>query len=143
METRFESNLIVSGMTMETMKALYKFLDDNNYSYVGSESIYKVYRDDPFVSPCPSDNSVTEINDVKTNEEESSMTFEEYIKQMSHKELQNFIYWVYQNGWEDHSNGAEDSPGDWSFFGGAILKYPAGEVIEKLDDYYGEEWRDA
>lgn len=143
METRFQSNLIVSGMTMETMKALYEFLDDNNYDYVGSESIYKVYRDDPFASPCPSDNSMTEINDVKTNEEESSMTFEEYIKQMSHRELQNFIYWVYQNGWEDHSNGAEDSPGGRSFFGGAILKYPAGEVIEKLDDYYGEEWRDA
>ena len=70
------------------------------------------------------------------------MTFEEYIKQMSHKGLQNFIYWVYQNGWEDHSNGCEDSPGDWSFFGGAILNYPAEKVIEKLDDYYGDDWRD-
>lgn len=83
---------------------------------------------------------VKEIIPMK-RKEEAIMTFEEYIKQMSHKELQNFIYWVYQNGWEDHSNGCEDSPGDWSFFGGAILNYPAADVIEKLDDYYGDDWR--
>ena len=84
---------------------------------------------------------VKEIIPMK-RKEESNMTFEDYIKQMSHKELQNFVYWVYQNGWEDHSNGCEDSPGDWSFFGGAILKYPAEKVIEKLDNYYGDDWRD-
>ena len=117
---RFEMNLTISGMDSRMLATLYEFLDENEYDYVGHESQYDEFED-------------TEV---------SRMNFEEYIKQMSHKELQSFIYWVYQNGWEDHSNGAEDSPGDWSFFGGAILKYDAPKVIEKLDNYYGPEWRD-
>ena len=125
MKKRNELHLTVSGMTDDMLKAFYDFLDDNHYDYVGHEEVYYIDGEGRVV-----------------DKEESSMTFEERIKQMSHKELQNFIYWVYQNGWEDHSNGAEDSPGDWSFFGGVILNYPAEKVIEKLDDYYGDDWRD-
>lgn len=127
MKKRNEINLTVSGMTDDMLKALYDFLDDNHYDFIGHESVYFIDGNG---------------NVVDENEVETDMTFEERIKQMSHKELQNFIYWVYQNGWEDHSNGCEDSPGDWSFFGGAILKYPAEKVIEKLDNYYGDDWRD-
>lgn len=127
MKKRNEINLTVSGMTDDMLKALYDFLDDNHYDFIGHESVYYIDGNG---------------NVVDENEVETDMTFEERIKQMSHKELQNFIYWVYQNGWEDHSSGAEDSPGDWSFFGGAILNYPADKVIEKLDDYYGDDWRD-
>lgn len=70
------------------------------------------------------------------------MTFYERIKQMTEKEMKMFIYWVYQNGWTDHGNACEDSPGDWSFFGGAICNKPAEYVEAKLDDYYDMEWRD-
>lgn len=70
------------------------------------------------------------------------MTFYERIKQMTEKEMKMFIYWVYQNGWTDHGNACEDSPGDWSFFGGAICDQPAEYVEAKLDDYYDKEWRD-
>ena len=117
---RYELELTVSGMNKAMMDRLYAFLDNNEYSYVGRENTYE----------------------EREAEEEVHMTFEEYIKQMSHKELQNFIYWVYQNGWTDHSMGAEDSPGAWSFFGGAILEYTAYDVLEKLNDYYGKDWRD-
>ena len=127
MKKRNEVKLTVSGMTDDMLKALYDFLDNNHYDFIGSESEYFIDGNG---------------NVVDESEVETDMTFEEYIRNMSHKELQNFIYWVYQNGWEDHSNGAEDSPGDWSFFGGAILNYPAEKVIEKLDDYYGDDWRD-
>lgn len=127
MKKRNEVKLTVSGMTDDMLKALYEFLDNNHYDFVGTGSEYYI----------DGEGNVIDESEVKTD-----MTFEEYIRDMSHKELQNFIYWVYQNGWEDHSNGAEDSPGDWSFFGGAILKYPAEKVIEKLDDYYGDDWRD-
>lgn len=125
MKKRNELKLSVSGMTDDMLKALYNFLDDNHYDFVGSESVYYI----------DGDGNVIE-------KEEFNMTFEKFIKQMSHRELQNFIYWVYHNGWEDHSNFCEDSPGDWSFFGGAILDYPADEIIEKLDNYYGDDWRD-
>ena len=127
MKKRNELKLTVSGMTDDMLKALYNFLDYHNYDFVGSESVYYIDGDG---------------NVVDGSEVETGMTFEERIKKMTHKELQNFIYWVYQNGWEDHSNGCEDSPGDWSFFGGAILNYPAEKVIEKLDNYYGDDWRD-
>lgn len=70
------------------------------------------------------------------------MTFYERIKQMTEKEMKMFIYWVYQNGWTDRGNAVEDSPGDWSFFGGAICNKPAEYVEAKLDDYYDKEWRD-
>lgn len=125
MKKRNEIKLTVSGMTDDMLKALYNFLDNNHYDFVGSESMYYI----------DAAGNVVE-------KEELNMTFEEYIKQMSHKELQNFIYWVYENGWDDHRHGCEDSPGDWSFFGGAILNYPAADVIEKLDNYYGDDWRD-
>ena len=127
MKKRNELKLTVSGMTDDMLKALYDFLDNNHYDFVGHESVYFIDGNG---------------NVVDESEVETDMTFEERIKQMSHKEMQNFIYWVYQCGWHDHSNGCEDSPGDWSFFGGAILKYPAVKVIEKLDDYYGDSWRD-
>lgn len=117
---RYELELTVSGMDKAMMDRLYDFLDNNEYSYVGRENTYE----------------------EREAEEEVHMTFEEYIKQMSHKELQNFIYWVYQNGQEDHRNGCEDSPGDCSFFGGGILDRPAYEVLAKLNDYYGKDWRD-
>lgn len=70
------------------------------------------------------------------------MKFYDRIKQMTEKEMKMFIYWVYERGWDDHSNGVEDSPGDWSFFGGAICDKPAEYVEAKLDDYYDMEWRD-
>ena len=127
MKKRNEVKLTVSGMTDNMLKALYEFLDNNHYDFVGTGSEY--YIDG-------------EGNVIDESEVKADMTFEEYIRKMSHKELQNFIYWVYLNGWEDHSMGAEDSPGDWSFFGGAILKYDAKDVIEKLDNYYGDDWRD-
>lgn len=70
------------------------------------------------------------------------MTFFERIKLFTPKEMKMFIYWCYQNGWTDRSNNVEDSPGDWSFFGGAICDKPAEYVEAKLDDYYDKEWRD-
>ena len=124
MKKRNEVKLTVSGMTDDMLNALYEFLDNNHYDFVGTGSEYYI----------DSEGNVVDKSEVKTD-----MNFEEYIRDMSHKELQNFIYWVYQNGWTDHSNGAEDSPGDWSFFGGAILNYPAADVIEKLDNYYGDD----
>lgn len=117
---KYELNVVIFGMNKDKLDALYEFLDDNEYDYVGRENTYDECED----------------------EDEVDMSFEEYIRKMSHKELQNFIYWVYQNGWEDHSNSVEDSPGDWSFFGGWILGCPAVKVIKKLDEYYGDEWRD-
>lgn len=126
MKKRNELKLTVSGMTDDMLKALYEFLDNNHYDFVGTEDVYYI----------DGEGNVVE-------KEESGMTFEERIKQMTHKELKNFIYWVYQNGWQDHSNGCEDSPGDWSYFGGAILNYPADKVIENIDSYYGDKWRDS
>lgn len=127
MKKRNEVKLTVSGMTDDMLNALYEFLDNNHYDFVGTGSEYYI----------DSEGNVIDESEVKAD-----MIFEEYIRKMSHKELQNFIYWVYQNGWTDHSMGAEDSPGDWSFFGGEILKYPAEKIVEKLDDYYGDDWRD-
>ena len=127
MKKRNELKLTVSGMTDDMLKALYDFLDDNRYDFVGHESVYFINGNG---------------NVVDESEEETNMTFEERIKKMSHRELQNFIYWVYQNGQMDAKMGAEDSPGDWSFFGGAILNRPATDVIEMIDDYYGDDWRD-
>ena len=127
MKKHNELKLTVSGMTDDMLKALYDFLDDNHYDFVGHESVYFIDRNG---------------NVVDESEVETDMTFDERIKQMSHKELQNFIYWVYQCGQRDAKMNCEDSPGDWSFFGGAILNYPADKVIEKLDNYYGDDWRD-
>ena len=123
---RNELKLTVSGMTDEMMEALYEFLDNNHYDFVGTEDVYYI----------DGDGNVVE-------KEESGMTFEERIKQMTHKELQNFIYWVYQNGQIDNANGCEDSPGEWSYFGGAILNYSADKVIEEIDCFYGDKWRDS
>lgn len=125
MKKRNELKLTVSGMDDDMLKALYRFLDYYNYDYVGSEEIYYIDGEGNVV-----------------DKEESNMTFEEYIKQMSRRELQNFVYWVYENGHDDALVGAEDSPGCSSFFGGGILACPASEVIEKLDNYYGDHWRD-
>lgn len=117
---RYELKLTVSGMNKDKLDALYEFLGDNHYDYVGSESTYDEWEGRP----------------------EVHMNFEEYIKQMSHKEMQNFIYWVYQCGQRDAKMDAEDSPGDWSYFGGYMLKCPAVDVIKNIDEYYGEDWRD-
>ena len=117
---RYELKLTVSGMNKDKLDALYEFLDDNHYDYVGHENTYDEWEGRP----------------------EVHMNFEEYIKQMSHKEMQNFIYWVYQCGQRDAKMGAEDSPGDWSYFGGHMLKCPAVDVIKNIDEYYGEDWRD-
>lgn len=127
MKKRNELKLTVSGMTDDMLNALYDFLDDNHYDFVGHESVYFIDRNG---------------NVVNESEVETDMTFKERIKKMSHREMQNFIYWIYQCGQRDAKTNAEDSPGDWSFFGGAILKYPAEKVIEKLDNYYGDDWRD-
>lgn len=127
MKKRNELELTVSGMTDDMLKALYDFFDDNHYDFVGHESVYFIDGNG---------------NVVDESEVETDMTFEERIKKMTHMEMQNFIYWVYQCGQRDAKTNCEDSPGDWSFFGGAILKYPAEKVIEKLDNYYGDDWRD-
>ena len=127
MKKRNEVKLTVSGMTDDMLKALYEFLDNNHYDFVGSENVYFIDGNG---------------NMVDKSEMETGMTFEERIKKMSHREMQNFIYWVYQCGQRDAKMNAEDSPGGWSFFGWAILDYPAEKVIEKLDDYYGDNWRD-
>ena len=124
---RNELKLTVSGMSDKMLEALYKFLDDNHYDFVGTEGVYYIDGE----------------GNVIEDEEDPDMTFEERIRHMTHRELQNFIYWVYQNGWQDYSSGCEDSPGEKSYFGGAILNYPADEVIEIIDSYYGEKWRDS
>lgn len=116
---RFELNLTVSGMDAAKMAALYDFLDDNKYSYVGSETEY-------------------DEHDGKY----SDMKMYERIQTMTENEMQWFIYWCYQMGWKDHSMGCEDSPGRaCSFFGGGILDYDASEVEKMLDDFYNFEWR--
>lgn len=61
---RYELELTVSGMDKTMMDRLYEFLDNNEYSYVGHENTYE----------------------EREAEEELHMTFEEYIKQMSHKD---------------------------------------------------------
>lgn len=127
MKKRNEVKLTISGMTDDMLNALYEFLDNNHYDFVGTGSEYYI----------DGEGNVIDESEVKVD-----MTFEEYIRKMSHKELQNFIYWVYQKGQMDAKMGVEDSPSHWSYFGGYILKCPAVDVIKNIDEYYGDGWRD-
>ena len=57
------------------------------------------------------------------------MTMSERVKAMSPEELRQFVYWVYLCGNRDGRKYLEDSPGNWSFFGGAMLSMDSAEVM--------------
>ena len=56
------------------------------------------------------------------------MNMHERIKNMTHDEMREFIYWVYMNGNEDGKQNLCDSPVS-SYFGGAMLQYNVSEVM--------------
>lgn len=116
---RKEMSLKVSGLREEDVKRVYEFLDNHDYSYVGTETEY--------------DEIPPEIR---------NMNMYDYIKQLDLDTMKRFIYWVYSCGNYDGYNDAEDSPGDCSFFGGAMMNRTVGEVVDGTNhpESYGFDW---
>lgn len=63
-------------------------------------------------------------------------TMYEHIQSMTKEEMQEFVYWVYMNGYVDGKNNMCDDYGTGSYFGGAMLSMSKDKVMPELLEFF-------